>query len=56
MAEGKFTNETIKMTEEQRKAQKARNRVIGLVIAAFILVVYFATWAKLGANILQRPL
>ena len=56
MAEGKFTNEVVEMTEEQKKAQKARNRVLGLVIAAFILIIYFATWTKLGANVLQRSL
>ncbi len=56
MAEGKFTNETVRMTEDQRRAQRARNRVLALVIAAFILIVYFATWAKLGANVLQRSL
>lgn len=56
MAEGKFTNETVTMSEGQKKAQRARNVVLALVLIGFVVLLYFGTWAKLGANILQRPL
>lgn len=56
MAEGKFTNEMVSMNDQQKKAQRARNIFIAIALAAFVLLLYFGTWAKLGANILQRPL
>lgn len=56
MAEGKFTNEMVTMNDQQKKAQRARNIVIALVLIGFVLLLYFGTWAKLGANVLQRPL
>lgn len=56
MAEGKFTKEMVEMTEQQKKAQKARNKWIAIAIGLFVLLIYVATWAKLGANLLQRPL
>ncbi len=33
-----------------------RNIALALVLAAFVVIVYVGTWAKLGANILNRPL
>lgn len=56
MAEGKFTKDTVDMTDKQKKAQRARNIALAFVLAGFVLLLYFGTWAKLGANILQRPL
>ncbi len=56
MAEGKFTNETIGMSEKQRKAQRARNIAIAVSLIAFVVVLYVGTWMKLGANILMRDL
>ena len=56
MAEGKYTNESVRMTEQQQKAQRSRNVAIALVLAVIIALLYWVTWAKLGANILQRPL
>ncbi|MGI9352616.1 MAG: hypothetical protein ACR2O3_13715 [Rhizobiaceae bacterium] len=56
MAEGEFTRETVEMTEQQKKAQRARNIALALILAGFVLLLYFVTWSKLGANILQRPL
>ena len=41
---------------KRRKAQRARNVTIALALAAFVVILYVATWAKLGANILVRPL
>ncbi len=48
--------ERVELTERQKKARAARNVAIGLALAAFVIVLYVATWAKLGANILNRPL
>lgn len=56
MAEGKFTNETVEMNDQQRRAQRARNIAIALVLVAFVAILYVVTWAKLGINIMQRPL
>ncbi len=42
--------------EKRRKAQRARSIAIALSLAAFVVILYVATWAKLGANVLNRPL
>jgi hypothetical protein len=49
-------NDRIEMTPAQKKAQRARNIALALVLVAFVLIVYIGTWAKLGVNILNRPL
>ncbi|MBO6814425.1 MAG: hypothetical protein JJ891_06170 [Rhizobiaceae bacterium] len=56
MAEGKYTRENVEITEEQLKARRARNVAIGLVLAAFVAIMYFVTWTKLGINIFNREL
>ncbi len=56
MAEGKYTNETVKMSEQQQRAQRARNVAIALVLVGFVVLLYVVTWTKLGANIMNRPL
>jgi len=43
----------IKLTEQQKKARRNRNIAIALVLAAFALLIYAGTWAKLGANALH---
>ena len=49
-------NERITLSDKQKKAQRNRSLALGVALAAFVLIVYVATWAKLGANILQRPM
>jgi len=44
------------IAEKQRKAQRARNIAIGICLMAFVIILYVATWAKLGANVMVRPL
>ncbi|MEM9329850.1 MAG: hypothetical protein AAGA53_00905 [Pseudomonadota bacterium] len=56
MAEGEFTKETVEMTDRQKRALRARNIALAIALAGFVVLLYFGTWAKLGANILQRPL
>ncbi len=46
----------IELTPAQKRARRLRNVALALVLAAFVVIVYVGTWAKLGANILNRPL
>ncbi|MCB1512821.1 MAG: hypothetical protein KDJ36_18150 [Hyphomicrobiaceae bacterium] len=48
--------ERVELTEAQKRARRSRNIAIGLVLAAFVVIVYVGTWAKLGANIFNRDL
>ncbi len=48
--------ETIEITAAQKKAQRARSLALGLALAAFVVIVYVATWAKLGSTILDRSM
>lgn len=46
----------VELTEKQKKAQRARNIALALLLVGFVVLVYVGTWAKLGANVLNRPL
>ena len=46
----------VKLNEQQKKARRQRNVAIALALAAFVVLVYVGTWAKLGANIFSREL
>lgn len=48
--------ERITLTDKQKKAQRNRSAALGFALAVFVLIVYVATWSKLGANIMQRPM
>lgn len=52
--------EDLEKTEEieakRNRAQRARNIAIAVALAAFVVILYVATWAKLGANVLVRSL
>ena len=56
MAEGKYTQETVELTEDQRKSRRARNIALALVLVGFVLLLYIGTWAKFDVILLQRPL
>ncbi|PQA74535.1 hypothetical protein [Brucella oryzae] len=43
-------------TERQKRAQRNRSRGLAIALVVFVLLVYVGTIAKLGANILVRPL
>jgi uncharacterized membrane protein SirB2 len=49
-------NEPVTLSGKQRKAQRSRSIALGLALAAFVIIIYVATWAKFGANILQRTM
>lgn len=44
------------MTEEELKKRKRRSIVIGLVLAAFVVLFYAITIIRLGENVLNRPM
>ncbi|MCH4539842.1 MULTISPECIES: hypothetical protein [Brucella/Ochrobactrum group] len=48
--------ELIVPTERQKRAQRNRSWGLAIALALFVLLVYVGTIAKLGANILVRPL
>ncbi|MBK8458591.1 MAG: hypothetical protein IPL47_16925 [Phyllobacteriaceae bacterium] len=48
--------ETVPMSDKQRKAQRVRSLALGLALAAFVIIVYVASWAKLGVGILDKGL
>ena len=51
----KIASET-EIEAKRKKAQRARSVAIGFCLAAFVIILYVATWAKLGANVMVRPL
>src|SRR5690606_1112220 len=48
--------ELVVPTEQQKKAQRNRSWGLAIALALFVLLVYVGTIAKLGANLLVRPL
>jgi hypothetical protein len=46
----------LRLTEEQKRKQRARSIAIGLVIAALVAMFYLLTIYKLGPAVLQRDL
>ena len=51
-----MADDGVKLTEEQKKARRSRNIAISQALAAFVVLVYVGTWAKLGANVLNRSM
>jgi hypothetical protein len=41
---------------EAAKARRGRNIAIALGLVAFVILVYVVTMARMGANVLDRPL
>jgi hypothetical protein len=48
--------ETVRLTPEQEKARKRRNFWIAVCLAAFMVLVFVVTLARLKAGVLDRPL
>jgi hypothetical protein len=44
------------LTPEEERKRKQRNLALAAVLFAFVALIYVVTWAKLGANVLNRPL
>jgi archaellum biogenesis protein FlaJ (TadC family) len=49
-------DETIKLTDKQRKARRSRSIAIALGLVILVVIFYVATIAKFGPAILDRPL
>lgn len=56
MAKPENSVENGELETRRHKAQRARSIAIAIALAAFVIILYVATWAKLGANVLVRPL
>ncbi len=48
--------EHVTLTPEQERARKRRNVWIALSLAAFMVLVFLITIARLQAGVLERPL
>jgi hypothetical protein len=46
----------IVLTEEQKRRRRARSIAIALALGALVLLFYALTIAKLGPDVLRRPL
>lgn len=46
----------VTLTDVQKRARRRRSIAIGLVLAAFVLVVYVGAWAKMGASVFHRTM
>ncbi len=43
-------SEGLKLSDNQKKAQRSRSLALGIALAAFVVIVYIATFAKMGAG------
>jgi hypothetical protein len=48
--------EGIVLTPEEMKRRRTRNLAIAIVLGAIVVLFYAVTIAKLGSNVLNRPL
>ncbi len=51
-----MTKNTITPTDSQLKARRSRSLAIGLALAAFVVLVYIVSLAKLGPALFDRAL
>lgn len=49
-------DEGIRLTPEQVRRRKARSVAIAIALAVLVALFYVVTIAKLGVNVLDRPL
>jgi hypothetical protein len=47
---------SIKLTEQQLRARRARSIAIALALGAFVVLVFVVTLVRLGSNVLTRPM
>ena len=41
----------LKLSDQQKKAQRSRSLALGVALAAFVIIIYIATFAKMGAGL-----
>ena len=46
----------IRLTEEEQKRRRSRSVALGLVLGALVVLFFWVTVAKIGANIFKRPM
>jgi hypothetical protein len=46
----------IVLTEEEKKRRRSRSIALGVVLGALVVLFFVVTIAKLGGNVLKRPL
>ena len=46
--------EKVQLTEKQAKARKGRSLALGILLAAFVVIVYAITVVKIGPDIASR--
>lgn len=50
-------NETgVALTEDEERRRRSRSNALGLVLGALVVLFFVVTIAKLGGNVLNRPL
>jgi len=56
MPDDKNADDGVELTPEQKKMRRTRNIAIAVALAAFVAIIYAVTVAKLGVNVLKRPI
>ena len=46
----------VRLTEEEQKRRRNRSVALGLVLDALVVLFFWVTVAKIGANIFKRPM
>jgi hypothetical protein len=45
----------ISLNDAQKKARRSRSMAIGFALAAFVIIVYIATWLKIAGGMAGQP-
>jgi hypothetical protein len=53
---GKPNDNGIVLTEDEERRRRSRSNALGLVLGALVVLFFVVTIAKLGGNVLNRPL
>ncbi|GHE47384.1 hypothetical protein GCM10019059_02580 [Camelimonas fluminis] len=56
MPDDKNIDDGVELTPQQKKMRRTRNIAIAVALAAFVAIIYAVTVAKLGVNVLKRPI
>lgn len=46
----------IVLTDEQKRRRRMRSIAIGLMLAAFVVLLYLVTIVRMGPDLIERPL
>jgi hypothetical protein len=45
----------ITLSDSQKKARRSRSMAIGVSLAAFVIIIYIATWYKIAGGMVVQP-